>query len=78
MQQPSKTPFQPQVEPLQGVLERITYHSGESGYTVARLKAPRTSELITIVGSFANVQAGQTLQLEGIWREHPKYGPHRY
>jgi exodeoxyribonuclease V alpha subunit len=64
----------PQVEPLQGVVERLTYHSQESGYTIARLKAPRTSELVTIVGNFANIQAGQTLQLHGTWREHPKYG----
>jgi exodeoxyribonuclease V alpha subunit len=62
------------VEDLQGVIERLTYHSEESGYTVARLKAPRTSELITIVGNFANIQAGQTLHLEGTWRDHPKYG----
>lgn len=67
-------PTHPTHETLQGVVERLTYHSEESGYTVARLKAPRTSELITIVGNFANIQAGQTLQLEGIWREHPKYG----
>lgn len=61
-------------EALQGVVERLTYHSEETGYTVARLKAPRTSELVTIVGSFANIQAGQTLHLEGMWRDHPKYG----
>lgn len=65
----------PPIEQLQGVVERLTYHSEESGYTVARFKAPRTRELITIVGSFANIQAGQTLQLQGIWRDHPKYGP---
>ncbi|WP_346294147.1 SF1B family DNA helicase RecD2 [Sphaerothrix gracilis] len=65
----------PQIESLQGVVERITYHSEESGYTVARLKAPRTHDLVTIVGNFANVQAGQTLQMQGTWREHPKYGP---
>ncbi|MCU0527688.1 MAG: ATP-dependent RecD-like DNA helicase [Elainella sp. Prado103] len=56
------------------MVERLTYHSEESGYTVARLKVPRTSELITIVGSFAEIQAGQTLQLQGNWRDHPKYG----
>jgi len=64
----------PPVESLQGVVERLTYHSEESGYTVARLKAPRTSELITITGSFATIQAGQTLQLQGIWKDHPKFG----
>ena len=62
------------MEPLQGVVERLTYHSEESGYTVARLKAPRTSELITITGNFANIQAGQTLQLHGTWKDHPKFG----
>jgi exodeoxyribonuclease V alpha subunit len=69
----NSTPATP-IEDLQGVIERLTYHSEESGYTVARLKAPRTSELITIVGNFANIQAGQTLHLEGTWRDHPKYG----
>ncbi|MBW4660332.1 MAG: ATP-dependent RecD-like DNA helicase [Drouetiella hepatica Uher 2000/2452] len=68
------TPASPPTESLQGVIERLTFHSEETGYTVARVKAPRTSELITIVGNFANIQAGQTLQLEGIWRDHPKYG----
>ena len=61
-------------EQLQGVVDRLTYHSEESGYTVARLTAPRAREPVTIVGSFANIQPGQTLQLTGIWREHPKYG----
>lgn len=75
MQQSIDPNTQPTVERLQGVVERITYHSAESGYTVARLKAPRMSELVTIVGSFANLQAGQTLQMQGTWREHPKYGP---
>ena len=74
MQQQPATNAQPPIEPLQGVVERITYHSEESGYTIARLKAPRTRELVTIVGSFATIQAGQTLQMQGIWREHPQYG----
>ena len=65
----------PPIEQLQGVVERLTFHSEESGYTVARFKPPKTRDLITIVGSFANIQAGQTLQLQGIWRDHPKYGP---
>jgi len=71
---PMSTTIPPQIESLQGVIERLTFHSEESGYTVARLKAPRTRDLITVVGNFANIQAGQTLQMQGIWREHPKYG----
>jgi exodeoxyribonuclease V alpha subunit len=61
-------------EQLQGVVERLTFHSADTGYTVARLKAPQEMELVTIVGSFPDIQAGQTLKLEGFWRSHPKYG----
>jgi len=63
-----------QYESLTGVVERLTYHSQESGYSVARLKAAGERDLITIIGSFANIQPGQTLKLSGFWREHPKYG----
>lgn len=42
---------------LQGIIERLTFHSEETGYTVARLKVPKAQALITVVGNFAN-QAG--------------------
>ncbi len=61
-------------EHLQGIVERVTYHAEDSGYTVARLKAPGERDLITIVGSFPDIHAGQTLRLTGYWREHLKYG----
>jgi exodeoxyribonuclease V alpha subunit len=61
-------------EYLQGVVDRLTFHSAESGYTVARFKVPRTPEPVTVTGSFANIQPGQTLHLTGQWRNHPKYG----
>jgi exodeoxyribonuclease V alpha subunit len=77
----SQTPTQqqvnatPQHEIITGVIERLTFHSEESGYTVARLVRPRFRDLTTIVGNFANIQPGQTLQLTGFWREHPQFGP---
>ena len=68
------TDLVPPLSDLQGVVERLTYYSEESGYTVARVKVPRERDLITVVGSFANIQAGQTLQMSGFWKEHPKFG----
>jgi len=59
---------------LQGIVERVTYHAEDSGYTVARLKVPSNSELVTIVGRFPSISAGQTLHVTGFWREHPKFG----
>jgi len=62
------------LETLTGVIERLTFHSEETGYTVARFQVPGERDLVTIVGSFANIQAGQTLKIQGFWRDHPKYG----
>ncbi|BCL39795.1 ATP-dependent RecD-like DNA helicase [Nostoc sp. MS1] len=70
-----QTSVQPHYETINGVVERLTFHSEESGYTVARLTRSRSTDLTTIVGSFANIQPGQTLQLTGFWKDHPQYGP---
>lgn len=64
----------PSLETVQGIVERVTYHAEDSGYTVARLKAAGMRDLLTIVGRFPDIHAGQTLRLQGYWREHPKYG----
>ena len=61
-------------ETLQGIVERLTFHTEDSGYTIARLKVAREQDLVTITGTFANIQPGQTLKLTGFWRDHPKYG----
>ncbi len=65
---------QPPLEHLQGIVERVTYHAEDSGYTVGRLKVGGNRDLITIVGRFPDIHAGQTLRLTGYWREHPKFG----
>ena len=64
----------PKHESITGVVERLTYYSEESGYTVARLQRSGTRDLTTITGNFATIQPGQTLQLTGFWRDHPQYG----
>jgi exodeoxyribonuclease V alpha subunit len=64
----------PSVDHLQGIVERVTFHSEESGYTVLRFNVPGERELVTVIGRFPEIQAGQTLLLTGFWRKHPKYG----
>jgi ATP-dependent exoDNAse (exonuclease V) alpha subunit len=61
-------------EHLQGIVEHVTFHAEDSGYTVARLKVPSHSDLVTVVGCFASISAGQTLSITGFWREHPRFG----
>ncbi len=60
---------------LEGVLERVTYHDQESGYTVARLKVKGKSELVTVVGHMAQAAVGSILELTGRWEVHSKFGP---
>ena len=72
-EQTNRAPLPP-TEHLQGIIERVTYHAEDSGYAVARLKAPGERDLLTIVGRFPDIHAGQTLRLTGYWREHLKYG----
>jgi exodeoxyribonuclease V alpha subunit len=61
-------------EKIQGFIERLTYHSSSSGYTVARFKVDKNNELITIIGYFADIQQGQRLEITGFYKDHLDYG----
>ncbi len=58
---------------LKGVIERITYHNEENGYTVARLH-DETSRLVTVVGKMVGISVGAAVELHGDWAQHPQYG----
>ena len=62
------------METLQGILERIVYESPDTGYTVGRLSARDHAELITVVGSLASINPGESLLLQGEWVDNPRYG----
>ena len=59
----------PPTEHLQGIVERVTFHADDSGYTIARLKVPAHTDLVTLVGRFPSISAGQTLRVSGFWRK---------
>ncbi len=60
---------------IQGTLERITFHSEENGYTVARLQSAKGGgELTTIVGHFSGIPVGSTLSLSGFWVKDARHG----
>ncbi|MDH2425943.1 ATP-dependent RecD-like DNA helicase [Sphaerisporangium sp. TRM90804] len=57
------------------VLERITFASEETGYTIARVAVGRgEGDLVTAVGPLLGAQVGESLRLTGRWTSHPKYG----
>ncbi len=62
------------INTLEGCLERITYFNTENHYTIAKLKTSKTHNMVTIVGTMAAVNPGQTLKIKGTWGTHPRYG----
>lgn len=63
-----------QLDRLMGVVERITFYAEDTGYGIAKLQVVGQRDLVTITGSFSNLQAGQSLKLFGYWKNHPSYG----
>ena len=57
---------------LEGGVETVIFHSGQTGFTVLELSAD--GELVTVVGEFAGIAVGETLIVEGVYATHPKYG----
>jgi len=59
---------------LAGLVERVTFHSAESGFCVLRIKARGHRDLITIVGHAASISAGEFVQATGVWNNDRTHG----
>ncbi len=63
-------------ETIRGVVERITYHNAETGFSILRVKPFRAPhQQSTVKVHQTNVFAGATMKFKGYWERHPKYGP---
>jgi len=72
MKQPQKTDTP--VERLSGSVERVTFHSEESGFCVLRAKVKGERELITVIGSAASITPGEYIECIGIWTNDRTHG----
>ena len=68
------TPNMAGQEQLQGEVERLVYSSGESGFTICRLRVPGRDDLVTVVGPMPGIQPGERLLARGRWVDHPRHG----
>jgi exodeoxyribonuclease V alpha subunit len=66
---------------LTGVVERITFRSDESGYTVLKLKPDRRVReaeakdgTVAVIGVMPQVAPGESLELTGAWVDDQRYG----
>jgi exodeoxyribonuclease V alpha subunit len=52
-------------EVLAGLVERVTYHNGDNGFCVLRIKARGHRDLVTTVGHAATIAAGVWVTASG-------------
>lgn len=71
-----KTARQPELpnEPLQGLVERVTFHSEDTGFCVLQVKVRGHRDLVTVVGNAAAVNPGEQLDCRGAWVNDATYG----
>ena len=61
-------------EPLQGLVERVTFHSVDTGFCVLQVRVRGHRELVTVVGNAAAVNPGEQLECRGAWVNDATYG----
>jgi exodeoxyribonuclease V alpha subunit len=54
-------------EHLTGAVERVTFHSEETGFCVLRVKVRGHKDLVTVVGTAATITPGEYIEGEGWW-----------
>lgn len=61
-------------EVLAGLVERVTFHSQESGFCVLRVKVGGRRDLVAVVGHAAMVSAGEWITAAGGWQNDRNHG----
>jgi exodeoxyribonuclease V alpha subunit len=61
-------------EVLAGLVERVTYHNGDNGFCVLRIKARGHRDLVTVVGHAATIAAGEWVTASGEWINDRTHG----
>mgnify|MGYP001550734118 CR=1 FL=1 len=63
------------LETLTGIVQRVTYHNPDTGWSVLRVSPfnrPQGQEIVTVHQT--KVFAGATMEFRGAWTIHPQYG----
>jgi exodeoxyribonuclease V alpha subunit len=59
---------------IAGLIERVTFHSEETGFAVLQVKVKGRRELVTVVGSLPSVSAGEWITAQGRWVHDKQHG----
>ena len=59
---------------VEGLITEVIYANDNNGYKVCEVETPE-GETVTIVGILPDLQSGESIRADGIWKEHATYGP---
>lgn len=59
---------------MRGLVERVTFHTEDSGYCVLKVKPEKGGELVTVLGHAPRVVAGENIEATGEWVQNADYG----
>lgn len=59
---------------LAGIVERVTYHNDDTGYSVIQVRARGHHCEVTVIGTVPDVNPGEWIEARGHWQLHPKHG----
>ncbi len=62
------------IEGVEGVVERVTFHNPENGFSVLRVHVRGRREASIVVGTLPAAQPGERLIMTGRWRTDPRHG----
>ena len=59
---------------VEGLVSEVIYANEKNGYKVCEVEQ-NDGDTVTIVGIMPDLQSGESVQAEGVWKEHSVYGP---
>ena len=71
---PKNHPTAEPPERLAGAVDRVPFHSEESGFCVLRVKVKGKREMVTVLGSAASVTPGEYVECLGNWQNDKNHG----
>jgi exodeoxyribonuclease V alpha subunit len=71
---PEKTTPAPKHERISGSVERVTFYSEESGFSVLKVRVKGNRDLVSVVGTSPAISPGEFVECQGIWHNDRVHG----
>ena len=62
------------MDTLTGIVERVTFHTEDTGFSVLKVKVSARHEPVTVTGSVPSIHAGEEITAQGAWVNVAEYG----